>query len=155
MPNDVVEVPLPANSLLNRWVEPPDFLDCYAVRTTGSPRAAANVIVAFPWWARALLLVRKAVTTPFGLSQDGPPSTDRLGPFPVEQETDNEIIAGFNDKHLNFRISVLCQDERVHLATWVRPHNAGGRLYLAAIMPFHVLIARNGLKRVAKVVPQQ
>ncbi|MEM7636150.1 MAG: DUF2867 domain-containing protein, partial [Pseudomonadota bacterium] len=68
--------------------------------------------------------------------------------FPVETETARELIAGFNDKHLNFRVSVLSQDGRVFLATWVHPHNIGGRLYLKTILPFHILIARNALARV-------
>jgi hypothetical protein len=36
----------------------------------------------------------------------------------------------------------------VFLATWVHPHNIGGRVYLTTILPFHILIARNALARV-------
>ncbi len=102
----------------------------------------------FPGWANFLLQVRRIATTPFGLSNDGPDAPDKVGPFPVESETDQELIAGFDDKHLEFRVSVLSIDGRVYLATWVHPHNLAGRLYLATILPFHVLIARNGLARV-------
>lgn len=112
-------------------------------------RRAATVIVDFPRWVRLLLLLRRLLTSPFGLSNDGPPAAEKLGPFPVELETDDELIAGFDDKHLNFRVSVLSRDDRVFLATWVRPHNFGGRFYLYGILPFHVLIARNALRRVA------
>ena len=58
--------------------------------------------------------------------------------------------SGFDDRHLEFRVSVLSRDGRVSLATWVHPHNLGGRLYLAAIMPFHIMVARNALARVAR-----
>jgi hypothetical protein len=44
----------------------------------------------------------------------------------------------------------MSQAGNVYLATWVHTHNIGGRLYLAAILPFHVLIARNALGRVAQ-----
>lgn len=148
---EVVETALPTESLLNARVTPADFLDCYAVPASLSPREAARTIVSFPKWARALLFVRRIVTVPFGLSQDGPSATDKIGPFPVEQESENELIAGFDDKHLDFRIAVLSQDARVYLATWVHPHNIGGRLYLSSILPFHVLIARDALRRVASV----
>jgi len=74
---------------------------------------------------------------------------DNVGIFPVETETDDELIAGFNDKHLNFRVSVISKGGRVYLATWVHPHNIAGRLYLKTIMPFHVAISRNALARVA------
>ncbi|MEM1300886.1 MAG: DUF2867 domain-containing protein, partial [Pseudomonadota bacterium] len=76
-------------------------------------------------------------------------SENKLGLFPVEIETGDEIIAGFNDKHLDFRVSIMARDGGVYLATWVHTHNFGGRLYLATIMPFHILIARNALARVA------
>lgn len=140
---------LPADSHLHDRVAPPDFLDCYSVSSDATPRRAAEIITDFPGWARFLLLIRRAVTAPFGLSNDGPDAPDKLGPFPVELETTSEIIAGFNDRHLDFRVSVFAHNDRVSLATWVHPHNIGGRLYLKAILPFHILIARNALRRVA------
>ncbi|MEM8536747.1 MAG: DUF2867 domain-containing protein [Pseudomonadota bacterium] len=146
----VISCTLPAPSALHARRTDGDFLDCYAAQSNKSPRAAAEAIVAFPGWAKALVALRAIATAPFGLRQDGPDSTDKLGPFPVEHETKNEIIAGFDDKHLNFRISVLQHDGRIHLATWVQPHNLAGRLYLAAIMPFHIMIARDGVARAAR-----
>ncbi|MEM9342087.1 MAG: DUF2867 domain-containing protein [Pseudomonadota bacterium] len=137
------------NSALRPLVQPGDFLDCFSVDATLSPRRAAEVITSFPSWARWLLVVRRIVTAPFGLSQDGPKAPDKVGPFPVESETDHELIAGFDDKHLNFRVSVYSDDGRVSLATWVHPHNIGGRIYLRTILPFHILIARDALRRVA------
>ena len=135
--------------MLHARVAPSDFLDCYAVRSNLSPRRAAEIVTDFPPWARALLLVRKIVTTPFGLSNDGPPAADKIGIFPVEIDGETELVAGFDDRHLDFRVSVMSVDGRVTLATWVRPHNVGGRLYLAAIMPFHVAISRDALARIA------
>lgn len=141
---------LSADSVLHGRIQPGDFLDCYSVASTTSPRAAAEIITAFPGWARVLVTLRRLITTPFGLSQDGPDAADKLGPFPVESETGAELIAGFNDKHLDFRVSVRSEAGVVSLATWVHPHNLGGRLYLAAIMPFHILIVRDALARVAR-----
>lgn len=140
---------LPSDSVLMDRMAPTDFLDCYVVSSSLPPRRAAEIIVRFPGWAGALVVLRRLVTAPFGLSNDGPPADDKLGPFPVEQETGDELIAGFNDKHLNFRVSVISRAGKVYLATWVHPHNIGGRLYLAAILPFHILIARDALQRVA------
>jgi hypothetical protein len=140
---------LPDDSRLHGRVGTGDFLDCYAVDAEVAPRQAAEIVVRFPGWARALLLLRRVLTAPFGLSNDGPEAADKLGPFPVELETGREVIAGFDDRHLDFRVSVYAAGGRVFLATWVHPHNLGGRLYLAAIMPFHVAIARDALARVA------
>jgi len=147
--NPVIACELPEQSNLHSRVAPEDFIDCYAVTSDLPPRTAAEIITDFPGWARFLLLIRRLVTTPFGLSNDGPESSDKIGIFPVESETDEEVIAGFNDKHLDFRVSVISRDQVVYLATWVHPHNIGGRLYLATIMPFHILISRNALHRVA------
>ncbi|MEO9902771.1 MAG: DUF2867 domain-containing protein [Roseobacter sp.] len=140
---------LPADSLLWKWAEPDDFLDCFVIAAVVPPRRAAEIITAFPLWARILLKVRGMVAFVFGLSTDGPDVVDKVGPFPVEIETSEEVIAGFNDKHLNFRVSVIAKDRRVSLATWVHVHNLGGRLYLLCIMPFHILIAKDALRRVS------
>lgn len=150
MPEPKVQtLDLPAGSLLHARVADGDFLDCYGVVSDLPPRVAGEIITAWPAWTKALMMVRRVVTAPFGLSQDGPVAVDKLGPFPVEMESPHEIIAGFDDRHLDFRVSILSQDGQVCLATWVHPHNWGGRLYLRLILPFHVMIARNALGRVA------
>ena len=146
---EVQSTALDRDSRLQGRVEPGDFIDCYTVAAGLGPREAARVITDFPGWARWLLQVRRVITAPFGLSQDGPEAPDKIGPFPVEAETERELVAGFDDKHLDVRVSVWSEEGRVSLATWVRPHNIGGRLYLALIMPFHVAIAKDALRRVA------
>lgn len=148
MPAGVSKIELPADSALQNWCKTGDFLDCFTVPSFMPARQAAEIITDFPSWAQALLAVRRIVTAPFGLDNDGPDASDKIGIFPVVSETSDEVIAGFNDRHLNFRVSVLSRDSHVSLATWAAPHNFGGRLYLALILPFHVLIARDALRRV-------
>ena len=139
---------LPRQSALYERMIPSDFLDCYSVESTLSPRHAAEIITDFPKWAQRLVNLRNAIVTPFGLLKEGPPATDKVGFFPVESDTKNELIAGFNDKHLDFRISIMSQHGYIYLATWVRTNNIGGRLYLKSILPFHTMIVRNALARV-------
>ncbi len=148
--SQVRKVELPPGSLLQERILPGDFVDCYAVDSNLSPRAAAEIVTAFPGWARGLLALRNLLVAPFGLSTEGPAAVDNVGIFPVEIATEQELIAGFNDKHLEFRVAVLALDQQIHLATWVHPHNLWGRVYLGTIMPFHVAIVRNALKRVAQ-----
>ena len=100
---------------------------------------------------RFLINIRNVVTTPFGLASDGPSAINKVGLFPVESENSHELIAGFNDKHLNFRVSVISQNGRVFLATWVHTNNIAGQIYLKVILPFHILISRNALARVRAV----
>lgn len=149
---DAVE--LPKVSLLQARMTDGDFLDCYRVKSTMPARAAAEVITRFPGWARLLVMLRNIVVAPLGLkgaseTTADAAASDHVGIFPVEEETEAEVIAGFNDNHLDFRVSVLSTGEYVYLSTWVHRHNLIGRLYLATIMPFHVLIARDALRRVA------
>ncbi len=139
---------LPEGSQLVSRIKGGDFIDCYSIEAEASPRQAADIITTFPAWGQWLVKLRSVLTSPFGLSQTGPDAPDKVGLFPVEQETETEIIAGFNDKHLDFRVSVMCEHGKVYLATWVHPHNIGGRVYLKMIMPFHILIARDSLVRV-------
>lgn len=138
----------PRSGLQDR-IAPGDFVDCYSVESLLPPRDAAEIIAEFPGWVRALVTLRGFMVAPFGVMAKGPEAPDKIGEFPVEQETAEEVIAGFNDRHLDFRISVFARDGKVSLATWVRRHNLLGRVYLALIMPFHVAIARNALSRVA------
>lgn len=146
---DVFTAELSPDSALHAHVADGDFLDCYGVHAKVAPRRAAEIITDFPGWAQLLLKLRTVLVAPFGLSTKGPQARDKVGIFPVQSETEKEVIAGFDDKHLNFRVCVRQEAGQVSLATWVHPHNFGGRLYLAAIMPFHILIARNALARVA------
>lgn len=146
--NKVIATELPSNSLLSKRIKPTDFIDCFSVESDLTPRHAAEIITDFPLWARFLTGIRNLVTAPFGLSSEGPDAKDKVGVFPVEVENDHELIAGFNDKHLNFRVSVISQNGRVYLSTWVHTNNIGGKIYLKTIIPFHILIARNALARV-------
>ena len=94
-----------------------------------------------------MLRLRNALVAPFGLSTNITDAHDKVGPFPVESVSKTELIAGFNDIHLDFRISILRHAEKIYLSTWVHPHNFAGRAYLRTVMPFHILIVRNALKR--------
>lgn len=146
--NKVIKTELPQDSLLRHRIQPSDFVDCYSVPSNLSPRQATNIVTDFPDWARLLVKIRNSVVSKFGLSSDGPEASDKVGFFPVESENDHELIAGFDDKHLDFRVSVISQNGRVFLSTWVHPHNIGGKIYLKTILPFHILIVRNALVRV-------
>ena len=134
---------LPTASALWTLHRPGDFLDCYSVASSLSPREAAALGLSLPGWARALLALRNALVRPFGLKTGTPE-----GPiFPTCHETDSEIVLGTDDRHLDFRIGVIRQDGRIYMSTWVHPHNRWGRTYLRLVMPFHILISRGAVAR--------
>ena len=62
--------------------------------------------------------------------------------FPVVSETPEQVVLGFDDSHLDFRVVVTVAAGKATLTTIVRRRNWLGRAYLFAILPFHRLIAR-------------
>lgn len=134
---------LPRASSLWTLHRPGDFLDCYSVPSTLSPREAATRGLTLPGWAGALLKLRNTIVRPFGL-KTGEADTPI---FPTCLETETELVLGTDDRHLDFRIGLIRAEGRIYMSTWVHPHNAWGRAYLRLVMPFHILISRGAVAR--------
>jgi hypothetical protein len=116
-----------------------DFADAYAVAIPEGMNAAEATRRAFanaPRWAVNLMALRDRLVRPFGLKPA--PSTG----FPVISESPERMVMGFDDRHLDFRIVVTVAGGVATLTTIVRRHNALGRAYLRAILPFHRRIVR-------------
>jgi hypothetical protein len=96
-----------------------------------------------PLWIRALMALRNQLGRLAGLT----PAP--AGGFPVVRESPNEVVLGFDDKHLDFRVVVNIAGGFATLTTIVRWHNIWGSAYLTAIMPFHRAIAARMLEGVA------
>jgi hypothetical protein len=66
---------------------------------------------------------------------------DKIGPWPIFGLTEDELVAGRDNKHLDFRLSVLREtnggSESAVISTVCTTHNAFGKLYLFFIVPFH------------------
>jgi hypothetical protein len=123
-----------------------DFADAYGVLAPvglDAPEAARRAFAHAPQWAAMLIDLRNRLVAPFGLKSA--PATG----FPVISERPDQVVMGFDDRHLDFRIIVTVASGVASVTTIVRRHNLGGRLYLAAIMPFHRLIARAFVAKIA------
>ena len=119
-------------------------------------RAAERMMARQPRWAEALLSLRNFLVAPLGLKTSGATQStprDMIGIFPVVSETPERLIAGFNDRHLDFRVVVDVTPpggtRQVTATTLVKTHNWLGRIYLAIIMPFHRLIVPALLRQIA------
>jgi len=143
-----------------QWLPGAQFADAYAVAIEGvgidARTATTRMLSRAPRWADALLGLRNAIVAPFGLKTSGAGDQGRfgmIGLFPVISETPEQLVAGFNDHHLDFRlvIDVTAREtgQQVTATTLVRTHNRLGRIYLAVITPFHRLIVRSMLRQVA------
>jgi hypothetical protein len=136
------------------------YVDAFRIAVDGTAldarRAAEKMLARGPRWIETLMGLRNRLVAPFGLKTGAPnePGTsDIIGIFPVVSETPDRLVAGFNDKHLDFRVVVdvatSSQTQHVTATTLVLTHNRLGRTYLAIILPFHRLIARTMLRQVA------
>lgn len=166
----VTEVAVPDGSRVRQAVGTVHFCDAYEAPVS---RAGLRVDDAYkavfayqPWWAKALMKVRGWIVAPFGLlhptremertvAEGFPPSGfqvgQRVGIFTIQSIESNELIAGENDRHLDFRVSVFRAakqgTETVTVSTVVQINNALGRGYLMLIKPFHRLIVRSMVQR--------
>lgn len=133
------------------------YWDCFET-SLGRPDLSAQEIYLeifshFPQWAKSLLLLRNKIVSTFGIR--GPTSAeldglkvkqsyvagDKIALFTLFSQSVDELVAGGDDKHLAFKVSVLKVAEpeatKVVLTTIVSPHNLFGRVYLFLILPFH------------------
>ena len=136
------------------------FSDAYSVvvdeAALDARHAAEKMLGHSPRWIERLLAFRNVLVAPFGLKKPVPTRTsaaDTIGIFPVMSETPDRLVAGLNDRHLDFRVVVDVaasgQGQRVTATTLVLTHNLLGRVYLAIILPFHRLVVRALLRQVA------
>jgi hypothetical protein len=136
------------------------FVDAYSVAVDDAAldarHAAERMFSRSPRWIDALLTLRNYLVAPFGLktgARTGAGTPETIGIFPVVSETPDRLVAGFNDRHLDFRVvvDVVGADgsRDVTATTLVLTHNLLGRAYLAIILPFHRLIVPAMLRQVA------
>ena len=156
----------PASCAVASWYPGADLVDAFAVTLPGPrphdlPRLAQATLSNPPYWITAAMSLRDAAVRLFGVRTSGEirsrlktDSRDRIDFFPILSRSECEIVLGEDDRHLDFRLSLLLsqrpngQDDLV-ATTVVRCHNLLGRAYLAAIMPGHILVVRSALRRAA------
>ncbi|MEI2299234.1 DUF2867 domain-containing protein [Ensifer sp. MJa1] len=140
-----------AVSLPNPHLPGADWADRFELALDGKGMTAAQAaelsLGRSPRWVRDLLRLRNRMVSAVGLKAAAPrPGRFGLvGAFPVLSKSDDEVVLGFDDKHLDFRIVVDVRagssvNQIVGVTTLIRRHNALGRVYLAAVMPFHKMI---------------
>ncbi|MFG2718810.1 DUF2867 domain-containing protein [Streptomyces sp. NPDC048416] len=134
-----------------------DHVDAVAVDLPAGTNAidfTRSVLQATPEWVHSLLTLRDKVMQPFGLHAQERVTAEsirveagaKLGPFRLLEVSDTEVLAGDNDKHLDFRTSFAVRKSATGTGTEgvcttvVRFHRRAGRMYFMAIQPFHNLI---------------
>lgn len=145
------EVPVSRTPLLDAALERVDWSDAHAVdRAPGLPSdAQAWADAAFrspPAWVAGALAVREAVVPLIGIARGGRSS------FATVASRPGEVLLGTDERHLDFRASVLVEPDRVVLSTVVRWHNRRGRAYFALVRHVHPVVVRAMLRRAARLL---
>ncbi len=128
-----------------------DWADRFELALNGkgltAMEAAERALGNLPPWVSGLMAMRNRLVSLVGLKTEAPKHGNQglIGPFPVVSRTDDEVVLGFDDAHLDFRIIVDIRagsavNQIVGVTTLIRRHNTLGRIYLAAVMPFHKVI---------------
>jgi hypothetical protein len=163
-------VTLPAQSGVTRLYPSVHLADAFAIRLPGDASTDPDVLARFifahqPAWVGGLMRVRDLVVARFGLKTGKHLATlgqgaaaGRVGIFRVYSTSESEIVVGEDDKHLDFRVSVLCSGrtapemgKELTVSTVVHCHNLLGRTYILAIAPFHRMVVRASLRRAARI----
>lgn len=121
-----------------------------------------------PGWIGKLLNLRNRIVTVFGIKTGGKLRDrkeilndfkgevgEKIGLFKVFDRSDNEIVLGEDDKHLDFRVSLFLakaegDKKDLIIATIINFNNWFGRLYFLFVKPFHKLIVPTMLRGVGK-----
>jgi len=173
MPNRltrVKQVPLPSQSAVTTAFESVNLADAFSIQLPSGASRNPDVLARFmfsvqPSWIGALTNVRDAIVAGFGLKTaqhlatlSSDPATRRISIFRVFGTSETEVVLGENDKHLDFRVSILCTPDsppstgsQLTLSTVVHCHNRLGRTYLSVIAPFHRQVVKTSLRRAAEV----
>jgi len=166
----VEQVALPSRSAVATAFKSMNLADAFAIRLPSDASMNPAVLARFifaeqPSWIGGLMQVRDAIVAGFGLKtakQLARVSSDvtvpRISIFRVFSTSEHEVVLGENDKHLDFRVSILCSpasppttDRELTLSTVVHCHNRFGRTYLSVIAPFHRQVVKASLRRAANV----
>ena len=159
-------VSLPEESCIAALYGRPSLADAYAIDlppgTTHDPELLARFIFAHrPRWVATLMDVRDTCVSMFGLKtaralRASDVHRQRIGLFKLYEVRPLEVLMGEDDRHLDFRASVLYRASpgsdsaaSVVLSTVVQCHNRLGRTYLRIIAPFHRLVVQSFLRRAA------
>ena len=172
----IIKTILPKQSILNIENKKYDFIDSFEGELTdknnsiNSQKIGRAFFTSSPKWVDKLFTLRNKIVSIFGLKTSGD-TTDRqkqlddfkcetgeqLGLFKVFSRTENEVVIGEDDKHLNFRVSLFIENHKTELnkkkltiSTTAEFNNWFGRLYFLPVKPFHKLIVPTMLKGIIK-----
>jgi hypothetical protein len=168
----ITKTRFPEKSLLFADHEKYDYIDSFGgvfsdmENKVGIEDIAADFLKPLPRWVDALMNLRDMIVSLVGLKTsskskwENQPKNfqfipgEQIGFFNVYDRTDNELVLGEDDKHLNFRISLFLENQAndpskklVAITTVVTFNNWLGSFYFFFVKPFHKRIVPAMMKK--------
>jgi len=158
-------IAVPSDSILAPLYRSANLLDAFAVQLPAGASDDLEVLARAgferqEWWIRMLTRVRDIIMTTVGVKSSralGIAAAARgpvIGFFPLLSKHAGELVMGADDSHLDFRLAIQVRagaegGRELVVVSVVHCHNLLGRAYIAAITPFHRVIARASLEQAA------
>jgi Protein of unknown function (DUF2867) len=163
----VRETEVPTDSMLSATVSTADFYDAYSAPLQNGALSPAEIFLqasrATPKWVSRLMAIRNRIVRQIGLKDVGNMNAaaadktasayrvgDRLGIFSIFAMTEDELLLGIDDKHLDVRVSVFKDGRSAPsyvVSTVVHVHNLLGHLYMVPVGRIHPLVVRAMMRR--------
>lgn len=162
MKPEVLKIEVPKTSEISTQLSGAYFFDSYKVHISNTKRTSLDiyleVVSKTPAWINCLMFLRNKIVSVLGLKDLGhlgeidlaKPGCeysvgDRVGIFSILSLSEQEVILGDSDNHLDAKLSVYKFDEgekkAVAISTVVHVHNTLGRIYMLFVTPVHKLIS--------------
>ena len=154
----VVECDVPSQSALGAdLIEHADFRDAYRAPLRCSDLGVVEIFFGIfahrPGWMNLMLIARNKAAALAGLEvpttseivnmerRDHYSIGEKIGPWPIFFLGPDELVAGRDNKHMDFRLSILKVRDgpgpSVIVSTLCMVHNKFGQCYLSSVIPFH------------------
>jgi hypothetical protein len=171
----VNKIAIPNTSQIHAQLERAYFYDSYQMTMQTEGKTALELYLKIaatnPNWITQLMKLRNYIVGFFGLKNQGllgdfdtkrPVQSyrvgDRVGIFTLLKISDQEVIMGETDRHLNVKLSLLKMSQHsnlppqtsVAISTVVHVHNTLGRLYMLLVKPMHQIIVPASLRHSLK-----
>ena len=163
----VTKTIVPSDSALKPAAAAASFHDAYAAPLMSGSLTPTEIFLqainATPPWVDCLMSVRNVIVRQFGLKDVGTMrgiadkpakayrSGDRIGIFTILSQTENELVLGINDRHLDVRVSVLKPRSDPPLnyivSTIVMVNNWLGHIYMMPVGRIHPLVVKALMRR--------
>lgn len=118
------------------------------------------VFATMPKWVETLMKIRNQLVKFIGLKSEKPKDYNEkfnvggyIGFFKIFHLTEQQVILGANEDHLNFRAIIDLKSSNknnVFVTTLVEYNNSKGKIYMRIIKPFHRIVVRNMVKQAYK-----